>query len=400
MKINIPKNWQIRKIKDVLFYEQPTKYIVENDVYDDSMKTPVLTANKSFVLGYTNENEGIYKNIPVILFDDFTTDIKYVDFSFKVKSSAIKILKNIDSGTNLKFMFEIMKTLDFRPANHKRHYISEYQELEFYFPPLFEQNKIAEILTTVDDEIEKVDQIIAQTEKLKKGLIQDLFSKGINHTKFKKTKLGMIPEDWEAVKLKESLIQIEDGDRGKNYPKQKEFFNNEYCLFLNNKNIKNDSFIFDELQFITKEKDGLLRKGKLQRNDIVLTTRGTVGNAAFYNDSVQYENIRINSGMVILRCHNDYFPNYFYHLFKSCLMKKKYKEITSGSAQPQLPIRTLENIYILIPSRREQEKIADIAQKIDNKLLAEKKLKKVLIKLKKGLMQDLLSGKVRVNINY
>lgn len=97
------------------------------------------------------------------------------------------------------------------------------------------------------------------------------------------------------------LAEIIDGDRGKNYPKQDEFYPQGYCLFLNTGNVTKEGLIFEENQFITKEKDEALRKGKLKRGDIVYTTRGTVGNAGYYNSNVPYENVRINSGMVILR---------------------------------------------------------------------------------------------------
>ncbi|VPX97142.1 type I restriction-modification system subunit S [Streptococcus pneumoniae] len=96
----------------------------------------------------------------------------------------------------------------------------------------------------------------------------------------------------------DNLFDIIDGDRGKNYPKSDELFSEEYCLFLNTKNVTKNGFSFDTKQFITKTKDKLLRKGKLERYDIVLTTRGTVGNVAYYDELIKYKHLRINSGMV------------------------------------------------------------------------------------------------------
>jgi len=169
----IPDGWSKMKIKDLLDFEQPNNYIVKNDHYVSTGEIPVLTANKSFILGYTNEDFGIYKNTPVIIFDDFTTDSKYVDFSFKIKSSAIKILKTKDGSNDLKYIFEVMKFINFPIANHKRHYISQYQEQEIIIPLISEQKRIAEILSSVDEEIKKTDYIILQAEKLKKGLNYD-----------------------------------------------------------------------------------------------------------------------------------------------------------------------------------------------------------------------------------
>ena len=146
------------------------------------------------------------------------------------------------------------------------------------------------------------------------------------------------------------LADIIDGDRGKNYPKQNEFFPEGYCLFLNAGNVTPNGFSFEENSFITQEKDDLLRKGKLQRGDIVYTTRGTVGNAALYSESVPFENIRINSGMVILRCHEDIVDKqYLYQVLKSEHFRPYFKKYCTGSAQPQLPIINFSKIELNIP---------------------------------------------------
>ena len=272
------------------------------------------------------------------------------------------------------------------------------QNIQINIPPISEQKKIAEILACVDEDIEKTDEIIKNTQKLKKGLTQDLLTKGIRNTKFKKSELGEIPENWEVKKIKNSGIKMIDGDRGLSYPKKSDFYEEGYCLFLSNKNIKNDKFIFDEKSFITKEKDEDLRKGKLQRKDVVLTTRGTVGNVAFYDNKIVFNHIRINSGMLIFRSDDDLVPEYLYKLFSSHFMKRRYKDMVSGSAQPQLPISSLENISIPVPSKVEQKKIAEILSAVDNKIDIYKQIKRKLTELKKGLMQDLLSGEVRVKI--
>lgn len=269
------------------------------------------------------------------------------------------------------------------------------QSIDVLLPSLPEQKKIAEILSTVDDEIQKTDEIITATEKLKIGLMQQLFTRGIGHTKFKESEIGEVPSDWWVVKIKDSPVQLIDGDRGINYPKLQDFSSGGYCLFLSNKNIKGDNFVFSDLQFITREKDETLRKGKLQRGDVVLTTRGTVGNVGYYNRSITFENIRINSGMLILRAFEGIEEEYLYHLMKSPLLKQKYLEVASGSAQPQLPIRSLEHVYIPLPPEDEQLKIAEISKVADEKISVNQKLKEKLTLLKKGLMQDLLSGKKR-----
>ena len=165
--------WEEKQIKDVLTYERPDLYIVEDTNYLDN-GIPVLTANKSFILGYTDETDNIYNNLPVIIFDDFTTDKKYVDFPFKVKSSAIKILKSKD-GYVLKFIYELLNIIYFNLKEHKRYYISMYQNLTILVPTLPEQQKIAEVLSTADELIGAERRKLEALKKYKKGLMQKLF---------------------------------------------------------------------------------------------------------------------------------------------------------------------------------------------------------------------------------
>ena len=124
---------------------------------------------------------------------------------------------------------------------------------------------------------------------------------------------------WKTLNLAEAPLEIIDGDRGKNYPKQGDFAPEGYCLFLNTGNVTENGFNFSRCSFIAEEKDNALRKGKLEREDVVLTTRGTVGNVAFYDERVPFKHIRINSGMVILRaeCRN-ILPKFLYFLLKAC----------------------------------------------------------------------------------
>jgi len=173
--------------------------------------------------------------------------------------------------------------------------------------------------------------------------------------------------DWRECKLGEAPLAIIDGDRGKNYPSQNEFNENGFCLFLSTKNVRLDGFDFSDCQFISRERDELLRKGKLQRNDIVLTTRGTVGNIGYYNESVKFENIRINSGMVIIRPDQNYLlPNFNFYLFRK--MQNDFHTFISGSAQPQLPIKDMNEIDILLPPLPEQRAIASVLSSLDDKI--------------------------------
>ncbi|WP_163361745.1 restriction endonuclease subunit S [Enterobacter hormaechei] len=169
-------DWKYVKLGSLLEYKQPTPYLVKSTDYNDDYETPVLTAGKTFVLGYTNESEGIYKDkLPVIIFDDFTTDSKFVDFPFKAKSSAMKILTASD-GISIKYVFEAMQMLDFTIGGHQRHWISIFSNLVISIPEIDEQQKIASVLSTADSEIETLKQQLNRLEQEKKALLQQLLT--------------------------------------------------------------------------------------------------------------------------------------------------------------------------------------------------------------------------------
>ena len=138
---NLPKGWAVCRLEDIVEYEQPTAYIVSSTDYNDSYPTPVLTAGKSFLIGHTNDDEGIFSNLPCIIFDDFTTDSKLVKFPFKVKSSAMKILK-VHKNLNIEYVASFMSITRLIGDTHKRYWISEYSKLEIPLPPYKEQVRI------------------------------------------------------------------------------------------------------------------------------------------------------------------------------------------------------------------------------------------------------------------
>jgi type I restriction enzyme, S subunit len=167
-------SWQSRPLSELLSYEQPTPYLVSNTDYVGS-GTPVLTAGKTFVLGHTDDQHGIYRAVPVIIFDDFTTASKLVTFPFKAKSSAMKMLC-ARPGTNLRFVYERMQLIDFQAVDHKRRWISEYSKLEVSVPDEPEQTAIAEVLADADAEIAALARRLTKAKATKEGMAQQLLT--------------------------------------------------------------------------------------------------------------------------------------------------------------------------------------------------------------------------------
>jgi len=168
--------WKETTLGDILNYEQPGKYIVKSTEYNNLFDIAVLTANKTFILGYTDERDSVFTDVPVIIFDDFTTLSKYVDFPFKVKSSALKILKANSSSFNLRYVFEAIQLIEHSPGGHKRYWISEYQQIKIKHPPLNEQREIAIIGEIIENEIAALASQLEYYEQQKKGLMQQLLT--------------------------------------------------------------------------------------------------------------------------------------------------------------------------------------------------------------------------------
>ncbi len=182
------------------------------------------------------------------------------------------------------------------------------------------------------------------------------------------------------IRIEDTDIMLIDGDRGSNYPSKNEFYDKEYCLFLDAKNVTENGFDFSETHFITKEKDDILRNGKLQRNDIVMMTRGSVGNVALYDKTIPYDNIRINSGMIIIRCNKKFKSLQVYYLLKSKFVQKQISDMMSGSVQKQLPVTVINKIQLPGNSIR-----VDIIYAIDRKIENNNKINKELESMAKTI---------------
>ena len=206
-------------------------------------------------------------------------------------------------------------------------------KVELPVPSIDKQRSIVKAYQTITERIDlkrRINDNLANTEQA--ILVETVIN---NHTV--PTALG-------------DLVDFIDGDRGKNYPTFDEFTSTGYCLFLNASNVTSTGFNFDNCMFVSEEKDKLMNKGHLSPYDIVLTSRGTLGNVALYDKHIKYENVRINSGMLIIRPKTKRLSPYFiYALLKSSYMKAAIERFKSGSAQPQLPIKDLQKITFEIP---------------------------------------------------
>lgn len=275
----------------------------------------------------------------------------------------------------LKHNNEFLNSLG-RGATFKEISKSIVSDIEIPLPSLEEQHAISATLDTLQSIITHRKQQLAKLDELIKARFVEMFGDPVHNT----LQLSTAPMT--------EVCEIIDGDRGKNYPKQEEFFEEEYCLFLNAKNVTKNGFDFSDCMFITKEKDEVLRKGKLKRGDVVLTTRGTLGNLAFYTDLVPFENVRINSGMVILRMNRDVIDEVFFIEQFRMQIEDIKRTVASGSAQPQLPISTMNKITIVMPDLNAQKSFATFVASINKSKVAVQKALDEAQLLFDSLMQE------------
>jgi len=267
---------------------------------------------------------------------------------------------------------------------------ADLENLKIPLPPLPEQNKIAEILTTVDEAIEKVDGAIQKAERLKKGLMQTLLTRGIGHKEFKETKIGMIPKDWELS----NLSDVSSVRYGLGQPPSQ---NINGIPMIRATNIKKGRITKNNLIYIAPEAVPIKRKPFLKKNDIIVVRSGAyTGDIALISEEWQgavagYDLIVTPSKKI-----NPKFIAFF--LLSSYVQKKYFFGLKVRSAQPHLNTSQVEKTPIPLPPLPEQKKIADILSTADQKLELMRESKSKLNRVKKGLMNDLLSGKRRIKL--
>lgn len=268
--------------------------------------------------------------------------IAYLDENDCIISSSYTVFEVVDKEKlNPEYLMLWFSRSEFdRYARYKSHgsvrEIFDWDELcmvELQVPEIEKQKNIVKAYKTITDRIALKQRINDNLAEIEQALLSEIIT--VNQT--------------NTITL-DNLVEFIDGDRGKNYPTFDEFTPEGFCLFLNASNVTSSGFNFDTCMFVTEEKDKAMNKGHLSAFDIVLTSRGTLGNVALYDKNVPYKNIRINSGMLIMRPKIERISPYFiYALLKSRRMKIAIEQFRSGSAQPQLPIKDLQKISFDIP---------------------------------------------------
>jgi restriction endonuclease S subunit len=374
------------KINDVLKYEQPTKYIVETENYNNDFKTPVLTAGKSFILGYTNEVVGIFNDVPAIIFDDFTTAFHYVDFPFKVKSSAMKILNVVKEKADLKYLFYKMQTISIDKDLHKRYWISKYSQIQIPLPDLLTQKKIAKILDKADELRQYNKQLIEKYDALTQSLFLDMFGDPVTNEKRWKTKTI------EELTKKEKG-SIKRGPFGGAL--KKEIFVEEGYLVYEQFHALNNDFSMARY-FINQEKFNELKGFEVKSGDIIISCSGVyLGKLAIVPQNakkgiINQALLKVTLDENVMR--NDFFIFHFTH--KN--FREKYFDANRGAGIPNFPpMSDFKKFPFISPSIELQHQFTKRIQMIE----AQKKQAQEALAKSEDLFQSLLQRAFKGELN-
>lgn len=346
------------ELGDLLTYEQPTEYIVKSTDYSDKYTTPVLTAGKSFILGYTNEKNGIYTNFPVIIFDDFTTASQYVNFPFKVKSSAMKILTPNTKLVLPKYIYYRMQVIQFDHSTHKRYWIQQFSKIKVAIPPLSEQqrivNRIEELFSQLDAGVETLKKTKAQLAVYRQAVLKEAFDSALPNCHMMQIE-SLLSKERKGMTTGPFGTMIKKSDhKPSGIP------------MLGIENIGNCEFVDGNKIFVTTEKAKELKSFEVKENDIIISRSGTVGEIC--SVPKRAEGALLSTNLMRVALDNGVIrSDYFIYLFRSKgIVFDQVKELCKGSTRAFLNQTILKQIIFPVPTLTTQKAIVDV---IDARLL-------------------------------
>lgn len=377
--VTYPEDWREVKLGEALVYTQPTNYIENN--YVEHGVVPVLTAGKSFILGYSDKTDSAYKNLPAILFDDFTTEVRYLDYPFMVKSSATKFLNLKSDYYDIKYLYYWLDKLKFQIEAHERHWISRFSKFNIVLPSLQEQQAIASALSDFDEHIDNLTELIEKKKTIRNGALEDLVSG--------RTRIEGFDDEWKKTTLDDCAYIFQGGTpRTTNA----DYWNGDIVWVTPSEITKlKGMYISNSERKITKA--GLQNSSAqiLPVGTILLCTRATIGELA-----IATKLMTTNQGFKNFVCKDgvdNIFMAYLLMTLKEVMISKAI-----GTTFLEISKKVLKAIEIVIPEYREQEAIASILTAMDEEIEALEEEKEKMIQIKEGAMDDLLTGRVRLKV--
>ena len=342
------------KLEEFISYEQPTKYIVDSDQYDDSYEIPVLTAGKSFILGYTDEKNNIFDDLPVIIFDDFTTSLQFVDFPFKVKSSAMKLLKNTEQA-DVKYCYYLLKFLQHTPENHKRQWLSATSQNTVELPTIEEQKNIVKKLDKILEVIDNQNKQLELLDEAIKARFVEMFGDMESNT-----------YGFEIKPFSELVEYMGDiGSNGANsvVTEHLDMKNTEdYALMVRFLNFTKNDF-YNDVKYISKDAYEFFKKSQLFGGELIMCKIGSAG----LNYVMPYLNRPVSLGLnqIMIRINDKTLMPYLYQYLHSDYGEFLISGCINGAVTKSITKTELKKIPVIVPPMELQSQFADFVKEVD-----------------------------------
>ena len=397
---NGPSEWNYKKLGDVVTFQggsQPAKKYFSNDKSEGMIRLIQIRdyKNDNFITYVPKELCRRFCDVDDIMIGRYGPPIfqilRGIEGAYNV--ALIKAIPNeeiINKNYLYYFiknehLFKLIDGLSQRTSGQTGIDMDVLKKYIIPIPNLTEQEKIAEILSTVDEQIENTEKLIQKNQELKKGLMQQLLTKGIGHTEFKKTEFGDIPDIWEIKKLSELANVIDSLHETPEYSEQG--YPMIRVVDVNGKEI-NTKYT----KFVSKDVfDKFTKKYIPKKNDIIMSRVGSYGQVSYLETD---EKVCLGQNTVVIT--TDFDKKYIFYALSSNYVKNNIEKVTSGSSQKTLSLANIKDLKLLLPRIEEQNKIVAILSSIDEKIDKYQSKKIRLEEIKKGLMQQLLTGKIRV----
>lgn len=369
----LPDGWSSKELGKVLYYEQPTHYIVESTEYNNSYTTPVLTAGKTFIIGYTNEINGIYDALPVIIFDDFTTATQYVNFKFKVKSSAMKILTADEKYALTKFLYYMMQIIKCKHDTHKRYWIQIYSKIKIPLPSVPEQErivaKIEELFSELDKGVEVLQKTKAQLKVYRQAVLKDAFE-------------GF--KDFDTIQNRTLIVT--SGSRG-----WAKYYSNNGAVFIRIGNLTRDTIRIDlsEIQYVSLPNKAEGQRSRLEKGDVLVSITADLGSIGYLKNGL--DEAYINQHIALVRFENTSQSEFMAWYLRSDNGQRGLLKNKRGAGKLGLGLDDIRNAHIPIVSDEVAQKtliliesrlsVCDkIEQTVDEALLKAESLRQSILK--------------------
>lgn len=377
------KDWEQRKLGEILEYEQPGPYIVDSTDYDNSYSTPVLTAGQSFILGYTNETAGIKKatpDNPVIIFDDFTTSSHYVDFSFKVKSSAMKFLTLKNDTDDIYCINNVLENIDYIPASHERHWISIFTNFDVRVPSSREEQK------SIGDYFRNLDTLIAlhqrkceQTKKMKKYMLQKMFPQ--NGAKVPEIRFDGFTYDWEQRKLGD----VAEFSKGNGYSKGDLIESGTPIILYGRLYTKYETIISEVDTYVEAKEGSVYSKG----GEVIVPASGETAEDIARAATVDKSGILLGGDLNVVMPNKDINPAFLAISISNGNSQRELSKKAQGKSVVHIHNEEIRNLVIPFPNKVEQNKIVAYFANLDHLITLHQRKCDELKKMKKYMLQNM-----------